>query len=103
MNEAQVNTFDEMEGGKRIVFSGGLVIENVAVVKEKVDWFCSTLNEKQIVIQIHEVSALDLSFVQLLVVFCNHLEKLGVHFSFDWKVDKEQQLLLKQTGFEKYT
>jgi anti-anti-sigma regulatory factor len=102
MNEAQINTFDEINGGVGIVFSGALVIENMAGVKEKIDWFCSSLVEKQVVVRIQEVSALDLSFVQLLVVFCNHLEKLGVHFSFDWKVDNEMQLLLKQTGFEKY-
>ena len=102
MNEAQVHTFDETNGGIRIVFSGALVIENMVTVKERVDWFCSSLLEKNVVVQIHEVSAFDLSFVQLLVVFCNHLEKLGVDFSFDWKVDNELQLLLKQTGFEKY-
>ena len=102
MNEGQVNITHEGKDKTLIVFSGDLILDNIAVMKKEIEAFCSIFSKKQLIIRIREVSALDLSFLQLLAVFCTRLEKLGVQYSMNWELEEELQLLLEQTGFEKY-
>jgi anti-anti-sigma regulatory factor len=102
MNDAQVNTFDDAGNTLKVVFNGALVVENMALLKEKIDWISSGHSYEKIDIKIIEVSSIDLSFVQLMVVFCNHLDKIGLQYSLQWNVSQDIRHLLKQTGFGKY-
>lgn len=102
MNEAQVYTFDEINDGIRVVFSGSLIVENMAIVKEKVEWLCSPRVRGPVAVQVNHVSALDLSFMQLLAVFSGRLDEMGIPYSISWEIEDELLLLLKKTGFEKY-
>lgn len=104
MNKASVDIVSGRTGENTcLVFSGDLIFENISIVKQLVDDFLSNWNEQEICLKMNDVTALDLSFLQLLEVVGKHLAEKEIDFSTEWQLEHELLTLLKQTGFEKYT
>lgn len=91
------------EGKSSIVFSGDLTFDNITAIKDWVDEFFIDWRENRLNICVQNVDSLDLSFLQLLEVIHAKLKQEGKEIAFTWTLDDELRLLLKHTGFEKYT
>lgn len=94
---------DETTDHVRFILAGDLIFNNITGVKIKIEEFLESWTGKKLSIKIHKVSALDLSFLQLLEIIFNDLQKKKAEYVLKWEMDDEMRMLLKQTGFQKYT
>lgn len=104
MNAVQVEIVRGEEGSPaRLIFEGDLVISNISQIKRSLDDLWPQLTNSELLIEIKNITNIDLSFLQLLEVFGIHLSGKGITFSLKWDLDEETKALFKQTGFVKYT
>lgn len=95
--------FEDPSGAASVLFQGDLVLDNISGIKQKIDTFLSSWDGNKISLKIAKVSALDLSFMQLVIVLLSHLKLKGVETLIVWNLDDELQKLISQAGFEKYS
>lgn len=103
MNDAQVEIVSSgEESPARLVFEGELIISNISQIKRKLDTLLLQLINSELLVEIKNVTNIDLSFLQLLESLGIHLSEKGIALSLKWELDEETKTLFRQTGFEKY-
>jgi pilus assembly protein TadC len=80
-----------------IEIGGMLILENAQLIKSELLRILDTLSN-QVKITISEPDELDISFIQLLVAFIRHMDRLKVSYQFDWMIDDNQRILLEHVG-----
>jgi anti-anti-sigma regulatory factor len=94
-------TFKKLENKdgqiKGLEIGGLLVLENANDLKRD---FLSTsrIMDKQLKINISDVSDIDLSFIQLLLAFITEMGERHVTYSLKWNLDDDQKTLLENVG-----
>ena len=103
MNEASVDiVVDPHSENARLVFRGDLTFSHISSVKVKLEGFLLDWRGRSLVMDIENVTALDLSFLQLIEATIVFLEQHGKEYSLNWDIEEELKDLLLRTGFEKY-
>ncbi len=94
-------TFKKLENKdgqiKGLEIGGLLVLENANDLKR--DFLsASRIMDKQLKINISDVSDIDLSFIQLLLAFITEMGEQHVTYSLKWNLDDDQKTLLENVG-----
>lgn len=90
-------TIDSENNLMNIAFSGFLDVTKIESLYNEI--MSSTITKDNIVIVIHQVDNIDLSFLQLLHAFLLKLKKSNKTFSFQWDVEPEYFKLVEESGF----
>ena len=77
---------------------GGLLVVEYAqhIKKELVDTL-DNLNEIM-EIKIGEVDDIDVSFIQLIIVYTKRITEKGIKFNLKWELEEDQRLLFENVG-----
>jgi hypothetical protein len=91
-------TQDEQGQISGIAISGLLVLENSQELKKEFLGVIDCLSNR-VKITISNVSEIDLSCIQLFMVFIRHMNVAHVAYQFEWNLDEDQKTLLENVGF----
>ncbi len=100
MDEVKIVLMRDGDRVRGMVLSGCLTIGCVDEIKNSIlqeqSSFLSSLS-----IQVEDVVAFDLTFLQLLVSVCGYLKQKNIDVKIDWKIDEDQKRLIVGSGFSK--
>jgi hypothetical protein len=91
-------TQDEQGQINGIAISGFLVLENSQELRKEFLGVIDCLSNR-VKITVSNVSEIDLSCIQLFMVFIKHLNVAQVAYQFEWNLDEDQKTLLENVGF----
>jgi hypothetical protein len=89
---------DEQGQISGIAISGLLVLENSQELKKEFLGVIDCLSNR-VKITISNVSEIDLSCIQLFMVFIKLMNVAHVAYQFEWNLDEDQKTLLENVGF----